>query len=93
MFESEIYKSENYAVNVEDLLINKYTIKLLHKLIDQLNVRYRDVIILHQMGLDHGDIADLLGISKELVRKRYQRAREQLLLMGGEELYDVRREG
>ena len=67
--------------------------KLIYKLIGQLNVRYRDVMILNQMGLDHGEIADKLGISVELARKRYQRAKEQILFMGGAELYDIRRKG
>jgi DNA-directed RNA polymerase specialized sigma24 family protein len=60
------------------------------KIIDRLDHCYRDVLVLRGLGLDHGEIADLMGISVELVRKRYQRARQKLLEMGGEALYGCR---
>ena len=38
---------------------------------------------------DSGEIAEFLGISKDLVRMRYKRAREMLLKKGGDALYEA----
>ena len=38
------------------------------------------------MGFSNGQIANLIGISIELVRKRLSRARKEIIKMGGDEL-------
>ena len=38
------------------------------------------------MGFSNGQVAEIMGISPELVRKRLSRARKEIIKMGGDEL-------
>jgi RNA polymerase sigma-70 factor (ECF subfamily) len=78
------------SADVARIVLSDDNCRYLKELIDRLDHCYRDVLVLRGLGLDHGEIADLMGISVELVRKRYQRARQKLLEMGGEALYGCR---
>ena len=73
--------------DVQNIIINEENCKLLHELINKLDFTYKSVIILMQMGYSYDDIADLLDIKVEAVRKRYSRAKAKLREMGGKDLY------
>ena len=72
---------------VDKLYVSEQNCNRLRALIDKLDQKYRDVILLKSLGFDNRGIADIMGITEVLVRKRYSRARKLLLKMGGEELY------
>ena len=69
------------------IIISEETCKIMHDLINKLDFVYRDVIVLMQMGYSYENIAGILGITVEAVRKRYSRARAKLREMGGKDLY------
>lgn len=62
----------------EALIIEREDSEWLHGLIDRLEDSYSSVLWLKLDGLETTEVAERLGISKELVRKRYQRAIEKL---------------
>ena len=73
--------------DVQKIIINEETCRIMHDLINRLDYIYRDVIVLMQMGYSYDGIADILGITVEAVRKRYSRAKVKLREMGGKDLY------
>ena len=73
--------------DVQRLVINEETCRMLHDLINKLDLIYRDVVVLMQMGYSYEAIADILGITVETARKRYSRAKAKLREMGGKDLY------
>ena len=73
--------------DVQKIIINEETCKIMHDLINKLDFIYRDVILLMQMGYSYEDIAGIFGITVEAVRKRYSRAKAKLREMGGKDLY------
>ena len=73
--------------SVDKFYVSEQNCKRLRRLIDGLDQKYRDVILLKSLGFDNHSIADIMNITEVLVRKRYSRARKMLLEMGGEELY------
>lgn len=73
--------------DVQKIIINEETCKIMHDLINKLDFIYRDVILLMQMGYSYEDIAGIFGVTVEAVRKRYSRARAKLREMGGKDLY------
>lgn len=72
---------------VEKIYISEQNCDLLKNLINKLDDKYRDVILLKSLGLGTKAIAEIMKISEALVRKRYSRAKKQLLEMGGKDLY------
>lgn len=86
--------SESYGLSdipddnawVDKIVISEHNYKLLKELIGKLDLKYRDIITLRSMGFSNGQIANLLDISIELVRKRLSRARKEIIKMGGDEL-------
>lgn len=83
----EILDIPDETNDVQKLIINEETCKMLHELINKLDLIYRDVIVLMQMGYSYEAIADILGITVETARKRYSRAKAKLREMGGKDLY------
>lgn len=81
----ELDESVPNTVNVERETETKLTAEIVAEKIAELPEKYRDVIVLKFLnGLDDGEIASALGISRTAVRKRLQRSREKLReLMGG----------
>ena len=73
--------------DVQKLVVSEETCKILHELINKLDLIYRDVVVLMQMGYSYEAIADILGITVETARKRYSRAKAKLKEMGGKDLY------
>lgn len=83
----EIMDIPDETNDVQKLIINEETVRMLHDLINKLDYIYRDVIVLMQMGYSYEAIADVLGITVETARKRYSRAKAKLREMGGKDLY------
>ena len=77
----------DYTSCVDKIYISEENCEYLHTLINKLDDKYRDVILLKSLGFDSKGIAEVMNISEELVRKRYSRARKKLWEMGGKDLY------
>ena len=88
--ESSIMDIPDLSANVERIVISKFTCSYVKELIDKLDLKYRDVMVLKGYGYGYEEIAYLMHISQELVRKRYSRARKKILEMGGDMLYEYR---
>ncbi len=89
----EIMDIPDTAANVEKIVLSEYHCEYLKQLIDKLDLKYRDVLILKSLQFNNMEIADIMNISVELVRKRYSRARMKILELGGDELYEYRNDG
>ena len=72
---------------VEMIYVSEQNCELLRGLIDKLDDKYRDVILLKSLGVSNKAISKTMNITEELVRQRYCRAKKQLLEMGGKDLY------
>ena len=77
----------DYTSCIDKIYISEENCEYLHTLINKLDDKYRDVILLKSLGFDSKGIAEVMNISEELVRKRYSRARKKLWEMGGKDLY------
>ncbi|MBE6584266.1 MAG: sigma-70 family RNA polymerase sigma factor [Ruminococcaceae bacterium] len=77
----------DFSECVDKIYISEENCECLYGLINKLDSKYRDVIMLKSLGLDNRSIARVMNISEELVRKRYSRAKKQLWEMGGKDLY------
>lgn len=78
----------DYSSCVEKLYISEESCEYIHNLINKLDDKYRDVVLLKSLGFDNRGIAEIMHISDNLVSKRYKRAKDQLLKMGGKDLYE-----
>ena len=64
----------------EAIVISEDTVTRIEKIIQTLDIKYQDVLNMKLfIGLDDEDIAKTLNITKENVRKRYQRGREKIM--------------
>ena len=89
-YEEEKYEEmeiPDYSSCVDKICISEENCEYLHGLINRLDDKYRDVILLKSLGFDNKGIAKMMNISEELVRQRYSRAKKQLWEMGGKNLY------
>ena len=89
-YEEEKYEEmeiPDYSSSVDKICVSEENCEYLHKLINRLDDKYRDVILLKSLGFDNKSIAKVMNISEELVRQRYSRAKKQLWEMGGKNLY------
>lgn len=77
----------DYDSSVDKIYISEQNCDYLHELINKLDDKYRDVILLKCLGFNFKGIASTMNISEELARQRYSRAKKQLLKMGGKDLY------
>lgn len=75
------------AENAEKIVLSEYNYIYIKQLIDKLDPKYRDVLVLKSMQFTNEEIAYMMNISVELVRKRYSRARAKILELGGDVLY------
>lgn len=85
--EFEYIEFEDPGSCVEDIVISEEKCQLLYELINKLDYKYRDVLVLKSLGYEHEDIAKIMSISSELARQRLRRARVKLIKMAGEALY------
>lgn len=88
--ESSVMDIPDASSDVEKLVMSDYTCRCLTEIIDSLDYKYRDILVLKGMGYDYDDIARIMNISQVLVRKRYSRARKMILKKGGSALYEHR---
>lgn len=88
--EATIMDIPDYSSNVEQIVLNNFVCRYVTELIDKLDHKYRDVLVLKSMGYDYEEMAYFMNISNVLVRKRYSRAKALLLEMGGDTLYEFR---
>lgn len=77
------FKNENntYSINKTpcDEIIEKETNERIYRMIDKLPKKYRDVLILEKIcGYSQREIAEILNISYDAVKKRMERARKKL---------------
>ena len=86
--EESINDIPDYNSDVEQIVLSDFVRDYMRKLIDELEPKYRDVIVLKGLGYDYEEIASLMSISPVLARKRYSRAKAMLIKMGGEMLYE-----
>lgn len=85
--EAETMDIPDSEADVAKMVLSEYNVKYIKGLIEQLDTKYRDVIILRSMGFHHCEIAQIMCISEDSVRQRYCRAREKIKRMGGIQLY------
>ena len=72
------------------MVINEENRQLVSSLVRRLDDIYRDVLLLKfEQEMSTKEIAQFLGISNDLVRMRYMRAKKLLIEMGGEALYEA----
>ena len=86
--EESINDIPDLSSDVEQIVLSDFVRDYIMKLIDELEPKYRDVIVLKGLGYDYEEIASLMSISPVLARKRYSRAKAMLIKMGGEMLYE-----
>ena len=76
--------------DLDKLVLDAERCELMRKLIDQLDFKYRDIIMLKYYYMMPNDkIAQVMQITESLVRMRMTRAKRILLEKGGEALYDA----
>ena len=78
------------SADIERIVLNKFTCQYVQELIDRLELKYRDVVVLKGLGYGYDQISYLMNLSPDLVRKRYSRAKKKILEMGGDALYEYR---
>lgn len=76
------------APTPEEAAIEEDNVRFILSLINKLDEKYREVLLLKQSGFGNNDIAMMLGISSNAVRQRIFRARGLLLKMGGGRFYE-----
>ncbi len=89
-YEEEEYEDidiPDYDSCVEKIYISEENCRCIYFLMDKLDDKYRDVMILKCMDYEVKTIAEFMSITEELVRQRYSRAKKKLLKMGGKNLY------
>lgn len=76
--------------DVQQIVISEESISEVHRLIESLPEKYKEVFVLSSIGYDNKQISDLLGISIDTVRQRICRGRAKLIEMAGDKLYGSR---
>ncbi len=71
------------APTPEEIAVEEDTVKLMISMINRLDKKYSDVILLKYSGFNNKDISLILSISQDSVRQRIFKAKNQLLKMGG----------
>lgn len=76
--------------NVERIIVNEYTKNLVAKLIDELDIKYKHILILkYQYMMSTSQISKIMGISETTVTTRIMRAKQYIMQKGGQELYEL----
>lgn len=88
--ESSMMDIPDYSSNVERIVLSDFICRYVIELINKLDVKYRDVLVLKGMGYDYDEIAYFMNISPDAVRKRYSRAKAMIIEVGGDTLYEYR---
>lgn len=72
----------------EEVAISEDNTRFILSLLDRLEPKYKEVILLKYQGWNNKDISEVLFISQEAVRQRLFRAKKLLIKMGGGRLYE-----
>lgn len=72
----------------EEIAVGEDCVRHMIAMINKLDEKYREVILLKYSGLDSKSISELLFISQDTVRQRLFRARQMLIKMGGGRFYE-----
>ncbi len=72
--------------DLDRIIATKDAYNIVKELVDRLDEKYRSVLMLRANGLGFEEIAELLNITPQLARKRFSRAREMIIKMGGDAL-------
>lgn len=76
----DLLEEEDQASNPLDIVINKETIQRIAKVIESLDLIYRDVFLLRRVhGMTCEEIAGMFGIKTETVKKRLTRAKHKIM--------------
>ena len=97
LFKYNPQNEEEYELEIIDdspssyeIYINDCTRAKLRELVNQLDLKYRDVIILrYEYELSCNEIATELCLTSDTVRKRIERGLKIIRKLGGAELYDL----
>lgn len=80
VFDEEIHRIENDATNPESLLLRNAEVQMLRRVLEELPVDFREVLILRELeGMSYEEIAHLAEIPVGTVMSRLARARRKLL--------------
>lgn len=85
-FDEEIHSDPDEALNPEELLLQTADSRLLQKALEELPVKFREVLVLRELeGLSYKEIAEIAGIPLGTVMSSLARARRRLrhTLAGG----------
>ncbi len=85
-FDEEIHSDPDEALNPEELLLQTADSRLLQKALEELPVKFREVVVLRELeGLSYKEIAEIAGIPLGTVMSSLARARRRLhhTLAGG----------
>ena len=81
----DVSEKDQHAAPAEDSFFDSYSIEKLKETIRMLPAKQRDALYLHVTeNMSVKEIASLLGLSSETVKKRIQRARKKLRELMGE---------
>ena len=86
------FKTENLYDEADDarkIVISEENCRYIQSLIESLDEKYRDVLLLRCKGLSYAQIGTLLGITEETARQRMVRGRRLLIKNGGIQLYET----
>ena len=77
---TDIHSSTYADSDLENLIINKETLQKTKEIIEQLDPKYRDVLLLKRVyNMSREEIANFLNISPENVKKRLTRAKAKIV--------------
>ena len=78
-FDEDITPPDSETPNPEDVLLQRNNGDLVRKALDELPVRFREVVVLRELeGMSYKEIADITGLPTGTVMSRLSRARGRL---------------
>jgi RNA polymerase sigma-70 factor (ECF subfamily) len=78
--------------DLDRIIATKDAYNIVKELVERLDEKYKSVLMLRANGLNFEEIAELLNITPQLARKRFSRARELIIKMGGDALNGYKRQ-
>ena len=78
-FDEEVHTSGSGTSNPEALLLQNADGRLVEKILSELPVRFREILVLRELeGLSYKEIADIMGVPMGTVMSTLSRARDRL---------------
>lgn len=67
--------------NVEDVVLSEIKIKKIEEIINNLDDKYSNILKMKLfVGLSYNEIAEMLSLTTDVVRKRFERGRKQIII-------------